>query len=1146
MAAPPAQPGPLDPLPPPPPTPETADVQWRPRKVVAAPPPRLLPAAKLDTAPLLPAPTPVPPGDDPLDADRAVLLGAARNAVKQQNWDQALARFEEYFKRFGDDLDLRKEYAGVLVQAGRTRDALAEFQRLIARKPGDRDLLVSLGDVAVQAKEYRLAIATLIRALEAGPADPGISVKLARAYIFDEDFGYALQVYDQHLARIRLDDDRAPTTLGALLIDLGRPNDAATLAKAQLAKKPSDAEIQATLIRAYASLGDRVKALEVLQTMTDRTAHGVGVRQQLGDGLYAAENYELAAAVYEQLLQLKPADGFALLGLTRVHMKMFEPEQALSTLAQVPSEPAYERSGLLARAEYHQLVGEYLDAKEIYRTFLRRNEEDYEVRLSLAQLYEFIREDEKAKAQYCKIPPGALQARKARIGVASTLTTQRYFAEAVDVCKRLLAEKPDDGAAMNQLVRTLGKMGLTLDAETQARVFLKDNPRNEPACLSVRLALAKVLRDDRKFKEAASEYELILTRPDGRLPTAYYGLARSYEAMGDPEKAHHLVADITSLTGGDARNRMLLADLFSGDFDDGPAIEMLQQVLKFDPDNLAALIRLADAQARLDRQTGKVADALETAKAVLCRSPSNVRGLLALARALATAQDYKGSIAAYERLLTADRDFLVAQRERARVLYSANQYGAGAAAYYQMRTPCADEQLQADLNALTRGDARAGVVFGPCLAAGLTGEVLSAEATKAAAGLGDAESQAALHRILLDYQARRTEQEGSRLEGEVKDDLWRNYAVIPISRSLIALEPSSTSALFDLDQTFGALRQTSNATQLYGQGLNIDPSEHEAATALERASLETRPQATTGVDYFQDKGRDGLAHIQRTFYRSQFRWPFGDEDQFLSLGFTRANLVSKEGGSLAGNILSAGYMDKFCCDDRLSVFGQANLEMYRDRLSDRVTFDAGARYAFCDLVSARAGLFLENVEENGESIRQDIYRYGARWGADFQPARIWSFGGTGTYYHYSDSNDALETFLRSDLILLPPPCQLKLTLSTDFLGYHNQPVLRAPVPDFLEGTVHPYFAPAFFNYYEARLEWKHWISRDYFVHSNQCWYSLQYGIGWDNSFNGYHTLRALGNFDVRPWLSLSTDAQVILSPTYQATQAMAYLTVRFP
>ncbi len=220
--------------------------------------------------------------------------------------------------------------------------------------------------------------------------------------------------------------------------------------------------------------------------------------------------------------------------------------------------------------------------------------------------------------------------------------------------------------------------------------------------------------------------------------------------------------------------------------------------------------------------------------------------------------------------------------------------------------------------------------------------------------------------------------------------------------------------------------------------------------------------------------------------------------------------------------------------------------MFPDRLSDRVTFDTGARYAFCDLVTGRAGLFLENVEENGESLRQDIYRYGARAGLDFQPAHIWTFGGTGTYYHYSDDNDALELFLNNDVEILPPPCQLKVVLTTDLLGYREQSVLPTSSPDFLIGTIHPYFAPGFYNYYEARLEWKQWLSRDYFAHSNQCWYSLQYGIGWDNQFNNYNTFRALASDDVRPWLTVGADAQVILSPVYQAAQAMAYITVRFP
>ena len=118
--------------------------------------------------------------------------------------------------------------------------------------------------------------------------------------------------------------------------------------------------------------------------------------------------------------------------------------------------------------------------------------------------------------------------------------------------------------------------------------------------------------------------------------------------------------------------------------------------------------------------------------------------------------------------------------------------------------------------------------------------MLTAEASKAAAALGDAESQAALQRILLDYLARCTEQEGSHLEGEVKEDLWRHYAVdSDRPKSLIDLEPSSTSALFDLGQDFSTLlKQTHNEIN-FTTRIEIDPSEHEAETALDRAGLET-------------------------------------------------------------------------------------------------------------------------------------------------------------------------------------------------------------------------------------------------------------------------------------------------------------------
>ncbi len=97
--------------------------------------------------------------------------------------------------------------------------------------------------------------------------------------------------------------------------------------------------------------------------------------------------------------------------------------------------------------------------------------------------------------------------------------------------------------------------------------------------------------------------------------------------------------------------------------------------------------------------------------------------------------------------------------------------------------------------------------------------------------------------------------------------------------------------------------------------------------------------------------------------------------------------------------------------------------------------------------------------------------------------------------------------------------------TADIWGYQESPVLPTGDPNFLPGTRHPYFAPDLFAYTEARIEWTHWRSRDYFAHANQCWYSLQYGVGLDTDLNHYQTFRALFQYDVKCWLSIGAEAK---------------------
>ena len=201
----------------------------------------------------------------------------------------------------------------------------------------------------------------------------------------------------------------------------------------------------------------------------------------------------------------------------------------------------------------------------------------------------------------------------------------------------------------------------------------------------------------------------------------------------------------------------------------------------------------------------------------------------------------------------------------------------------------------------------------------------------------------------------------------------------------------------------------------------------------------------------------------------------------------------------------------------------------------------------------RAGVFLDNVAETGESIRQDIFRYGFYAGADLRPTRTWAFGGTYTYAHYSDENDMHQGSVFNQVALTLPPKMIKLVQQVNMWSFREQtefpggdPVVGGN-PEVGPGVVHPYFAPDFFVNWEFRVEWWHWLSRDYFTHSNQCWYSLQYGFITDNDLVTYQDFRAIVNYDISSRVSVGAEGRALISSgdVYDMYSAMAFIQIRF-
>jgi tetratricopeptide (TPR) repeat protein len=687
------------------------------------------------------------------------------------------------------------------------------------------------------------------------------------------------------------------------------------------------------------------------------------------------------------------------------------------------------------------------------------------------------------------------------------------------------------------------KMGGCDKAIRLGRGFLAKFGNLEPVVVPVQLALGRALLECGQYAEAVREYECLLSRPGGRVPEAWYGLARAAVKINEPAKADQALASAFAEPGHETRNRLLIADLFYGDFEDPRADELARSVLHHDPKNLAALIRLADAQLREARPSGHIDAVVTTAKEILDLSPTNVRGQLALARAYSVAQDYTAAAAQYDRLLAVDPTFLVARVEKARALFSGHQFANSAAAYQRAQQPTPEELLRDGLTGFLQAHPEFRPPLAPCLETGPGGHALSEELTKLEATLGEQAARVFVHALLLEAEARAAEISVLKLEAEGKHLRdWRNFGAKSVYEKLVAAQPDSVEGFFDLAQVEGELRQTHNAINAFSQVLQIDPLHREAAIGVERAGLALNPSVTILANAFNQSGRQGEANDSRYRAGLLFNCPFGEEDESIGLGYSRLFYKLPGFPSLGGDMFTINASKRL--DDHVLVYELGNIENYQNRIGTRPTYEVGIRCIVCDGTTVTGNTFLNNVVENGESVQQDIFRAGVNLGVESQLTRFWSAGGNYRFAYYSDINRMSEIFLHTDVLTCLPPNQLKFVARLDYLTYQKQTIFG---PDgSIVGSVHPYFAPAGYTFVEGRVEYTHWFSRDFFVYANQCYASLQYGIGFDNNAVVYNDLRAILNWDIKPWLSLGIEAEAQISQVYNMQQLFGYALIRLP
>ena len=123
---------------------------------------------------------------------------------------------------------------------------------------------------------------------------------------------------------------------------------------------------------------------------------------------------------------------------------------------------------------------------------------------------------------------------------------------------------------------------------------------------------------------------------------------------------------------------------------------MYRHVLRWDPENLAAMVRLGDVETLLLRnKQGIRVDPITTCERVIARSPNNIRARIGMARAYSRLKSFDNAKDQYDLALSSDSDNIIAHRETARLLYWTHQYKESADAYDALHAPPAYRKIVA-------------------------------------------------------------------------------------------------------------------------------------------------------------------------------------------------------------------------------------------------------------------------------------------------------------------------------------------------------------------------------------------------------------------------------------------------------------------
>lgn len=1058
------------------------------------------PVLPVPPVPLLAAPEPLQQTNPDVTLDGVseydIMLRAARNSVSLGETQEALVRFRACLRLAPDRPEARREYAHLL-SSTQPEAAIPVLEAVLTANPSDITTAVILAELLIDARRHDRATTVLKNATAVTPGQIELDSLMVRLMVAKGELRDASEYFDSHIASSIPTDPRVRTQMMRSLSDLGRDEEALTLAEAAFLERPGDLQTATDLIRIRSRLGQTEGLDETIQSLDLSTAADHLSAVSLAKELVASGFYQPAHRLLDAIQKQDANHPDVLLMLTELLLLEGFAEAAESTLQQIQI-PDDDPRRLTLKAKLHVLRGELAQARVVLSA-IPRSKDDLELILLDGRLLETATAYDLAEQCY---QTGLSRHRdhvKLQNALARLYLRTGHYSQAMALCESVFRQDPRNHDAWltwcecclmsNQSIEAVARvseaLSRSLDGGEDAR-FLH--------CLSGYLSL-------RNGNHSAAFGEFGFGKIDRRIPPEspefafawYQCLIRS----GQPSQAEAFLSTCLTTPAYGVRLAAIAEDQLQF-----PAAKLIiLQLAEQFPDNHVVMQQFADLMVK----TGN-GSAVQNYEILLTRSPQNVVARMGLAHLMWSLQDFERAVGLLDAVLQEVPEHRVAAKDRARILNQWKGKDTGLRGYRD-----AEQALKHPIT----GNIHASLL-----------------------------DDQAFVRSPIEFQSLSTETLFSnRLEEQATflSD-WRPDNAAAALRRLQDLTPQDSHVAFLLAQQNIRMGRFAEAEAALEELLDNDPWHTQAGQALAYTRRKLEHRVTTHFSFFGQQGRNGLSQINRTRFGAKYFKPVGSANDVFSIGYSHIMLYPVNAPHTLGNSLDLGY--HWLPDPNLQIDAQMSVEAYNAGFDTKPVFNVATRYRVLDGFYLGIRAQLENVAENSESVRQGIYQYGIGPALEWDISPRWNLQAQYNIRNYSDDNLVQLFDIRNVYIFRNAPQELRGIINYHFEDFSSQ-TIRNPVLNDLTGTIHPYFAPELFGYVNAGLEWQHWLN-PMILGEYEFSYTVRYALQWDNLNVAYNTFGVSLNWDITENSRLAVSTDHVLSGPYDSASVMAFLTIQLP